>query len=167
MNQEEKALEVVRLYTKEDKTCSQISRELSIQRKNVYLILERFNVSLKEHKKENCKICNKHIANNSKGRTKCGTCSTNIRRYKIKKKAVEYKGGCCKKCNWTGDISGFDFHHLNPNEKDFEINGKNIAGMKWEIVKLELDKCDLLCALCHRLEHSNYKNPIFLNEAEK
>ena len=59
MNQEEKALEVVRLYTQEDKTCSQISRELSIQRKNVYLILERFNVSLKEHKKENCKICNK------------------------------------------------------------------------------------------------------------
>ena len=39
--------------------------------------------------------------------------------------------------------------------------------MKWELVKLELDKCDLLCALCHRLEHSNYKNPIFLNEAEK
>lgn len=167
MNQKERALEVARLYTEENKTCSQISRELNIQRKNVYLILDRLNVSLKEHKQESCKICNRHIADNSKGRTRCGTCNTNIRRYRIKKKAVDYKGGACHKCNWSGDISGFDFHHLNPDEKDFEINAKNVAGMKWDVVKAELDKCELLCALCHRLEHSNYKNTVFLSEAEK
>jgi hypothetical protein len=33
-----------------------------------------------------------------------------------------------------------------------------MANMSWDRVKNELDKCDLLCALCHRLEHSNYSN---------
>lgn len=102
-----------------------------------------------------------------KNRSRCNTCNTNIRRYRIKKKAVEYKGGECIKCKWKGDISAFDFHHKDPSKKDFTLGNRFLAGMKWEYVKKELDKCILLCAICHRIEHSNYKNPDFIKEAEK
>ena len=70
--------------------------------------------------------------------------------------AVDYLGGECKHCGWEGDISGFDFHHRDPNEKEFNPSAKELASISWEKAKKELDKCDLLCALCHRLEHSTY-----------
>jgi len=42
-----------------------------------------------------------------------------------------------------------------------------MANTKWEIVQKELDKCELLCSYCHRLEHSKYTNEKFLIEVEK
>ena len=85
-------------------------------------------------------------------------CSVNIRRYRVKEYAVKYLGGECVKCGWKGDLSGYDLHHRDPKEKDFNSSALNMANMGWDKVKNELDKCDLLCALCHRLEHSNYSN---------
>ena len=45
-----------------------------------------------------------------------------------------------------------DFHHRNPNQKDFSI-GESRPGQKkirnFENLKVELDKCDLLCKNCH------------------
>jgi hypothetical protein len=155
-------LKVINLYQIENKTCTEISQELKIQRKSVYRILKRLNVDLKITETKKCKLCENIIG---PGRNVCGTCTTNIRRYRIKKKAVEYKGCKCNRCSWSGDISGFDFHHSDPTQKEFEISGKIIASMSWEKVKSEIDKCELLCALCHRLEHSNYKNELFLKEA--
>jgi len=167
MDNKKRELEVIDLYTQQNKTCSQISKILSIQRRSVYRILNRLSIPLKEHITTECAICQKHLANNSKGRTRCATCDTNVRRYRIRKKAVDYKGCKCNRCNWTGDISGFDFHHSDPKEKEFEISAKIIASMSWDKVIIELDKCELLCALCHRLEHSGYQNEFFLKEVEK
>lgn len=55
------------------------------------------------------------------------------------------------KCGIVGDPIIFDFHHREPNKKDFNLSksrGRSLAG-----IKHELDKCDLLCAICHRLVH--------------
>lgn len=72
------------------------------------------------------------------------------RRRKLKKMAVEYKGGCCQECGYHKYISVLEFHHRDPNEKDFGISTKTNS---WEIIKNELDKCDMLCANCHRELH--------------
>lgn len=168
MNIKEREKEVIRLYTQELETCTKIAVKLKLERKSVYRILERNKVSLRPPEKKKCSICSKEIlVEKNKNRSRCNTCNTNIRRYRVKKKAVDYKGGKCEKCNWCGNISGFDFHHSNPKEKDFEINGRVIASMKWDDIKKELDKCTLLCAICHRIEHSQYNNELFLKEAEK
>lgn len=76
------------------------------------------------------------------------------RRYKLKDKAVQYKGGKCSSCGYNKYIGALEFHHRVPDNKDFEISNRNIS-KKWEVVKKELDKCDLLCANCHREVHSN------------
>lgn len=32
----------------------------------------------------------------------------------------------------------------------------------WEIIKIELDKCELLCSNCHRIEHSKQDDEKYL-----
>ena len=73
-------------------------------------------------------------------------------RKKLKEKAVEYKGGKCIKCGYNNYIGALEFHHRDPKEKDFSIGQYTYS---WERVKAELDKCDLLCANCHREVHKN------------
>lgn len=46
-----------------------------------------------------------------------------------------------------------EFHHLDPNEKDFNI-GTMIKRLPFEEVKKELDKCAVLCSNCHRKVHA-------------
>ncbi len=71
---------------------------------------------------------------------------------KLKQQCVDYKGGKCQVCGYKNCLAALDFHHLNPNEKDFTVARKkmNIAN---EEMKQELDKCVLICANCHREEH--------------
>lgn len=70
----------------------------------------------------------------------------------LKQKMFEYLGAACQHCGIKEPLCIFDFHHLSPNDKDFTINqGKSLS---FEKIKPELDKCILLCANCHRIEHS-------------
>ena len=89
----------------------------------------------------------------------CSSChdASNIERGRLKKIAlVEYKGGCCERCGYNKNYAAFDFHHINPETKDPAF--RNIRYWSMERAKLELDKCLLLCANCHREEH----NPDFM-----
>lgn len=81
--------------------------------------------------------------------------NASLKRMLVKKKAVEEKGNKCALCGKTYPLQVYDFHHICPSEKDFNIGNKH-ATVKWEIVKKEIDKCLLLCANCHRLIHSGY-----------
>jgi len=63
----------------------------------------------------------------------------------------EYKSTCsCKKC---GDVRSYvlDFHHINPDEKEFDLGDAS----KYSIprLKLELEKCITLCRNCHSEFH--------------
>lgn len=165
MKRNEKEQEIIKLYLA-GKNCTEISKELDVQRKSIYRILKRNNIDLKKPIKSNCTICDKDITNNAVRNSKmCGVCNTKVRRYKIKKQAIDYLGGCCIECGWSGDLSGYDFHHRIPEEKSFNITARVMANKKWEEVKLELDKCDCLCALCHRFKHSDYDNEKLIAEA--
>ena len=73
------------------------------------------------------------------------------RRQAIKIKAVNYKGGKCELCGYKKCIWALDFHHKNPKEKDFSIAQNST--FKWEKIKLELDKCIMICSNCHREKH--------------
>lgn len=68
---------------------------------------------------------------------------------------VEYKGGKCSKCGYNKCIDALEFHHLNPDEKDFSISGIIKSFNK---LKSEVDKCILVCSNCHREIHSVIKN---------
>lgn len=93
--------------------------------------------------------------------------------------AQKLKNGKCSICGFNGCPAALDFHHRNPSEKLFSISA-NLKG-DWELVRTELDKCNLLCSNCHRTLHyydraknynpsikksRNYKNTKRENERE-
>ena len=82
---------------------------------------------------------------------KCETEAVQKRRDKLKIMAIAYKGGKCQVCGYCKCIEALEFHHINPLEKEFTISG---GTRSFESLKLELDKCILLCANCHRELHS-------------
>lgn len=108
------------------------------------------------------KKCKWHLCDNEvigqKNKQYCSTkCKdkqmvTNHRRAQ-KEKAVEYKGGCCQVCGYNKYVGALQFHHLDPNEKDFHL-AEGGATRSWEKVKDELDKCVCLCSNCHAEVHA-------------
>lgn len=94
-------------------------------------------------------------------KTKCCKCSTTAvqkRRDKLKEMAVVHLGGKCIECGYCKSIAALEFHHKDPNEKDFGISAKGYT-RSWERVKKELEKCVLLCANCHREIHAGERLP--------
>lgn len=117
--------------------------------------------------KRYCPNCKKYLVmsefylrrkNNCSGWCKsCVSKDTINRGRKIKLECIEYKGGACKNCGYNKCQAALDFHHRNPKEKDFSICKRYSACKLNDKIKKELDKCDLLCANCHREEHWNNK----------
>ena len=71
-------------------------------------------------------------------------------RKRVKIKLIEYKGGECVECGYNKCTRSLEFHHTDPNEKDFTISGKSWS---FERLKKEVDKCILVCSNCHNEIH--------------
>ena len=74
-----------------------------------------------------------------------------IKRRAIKNLLILYAGGKCKRCGYNNCIRALEFHHLDPEEKDFGIS-KNLTKDMTKLKK-EIDKCILLCSNCHAEVH--------------
>jgi 5-methylcytosine-specific restriction endonuclease McrA len=77
--------------------------------------------------------------------------------------AIEYKGGKCESCGLVPEyLVVLEFHHKDMNEKEFNISKESSLCLDsfQKKVKDELDKCALLCANCHRIEHAKWNEAI-------
>lgn len=59
--------------------------------------------------------------------------------------------GSCKLCG-EDHPAVLDFHHRDPKSKSFEICGSYSTRGRLQILA-EIEKCDLICANCHRKLH--------------
>jgi hypothetical protein len=76
-----------------------------------------------------------------------------IERWRLRKaKAIAYLGGQCFDCGLASHQDLYDFHHRDPKEKKYSWTKLRLRS--WSSVTEELDKCDLLCANCHRMRHA-------------
>ena len=73
-------------------------------------------------------------------------------RIRLKERSVYVMGEKCQCCGYNKCITALEFHHLNPEEKDFSFG--NNTNRSWQNTKEELKKCILVCANCHREIHS-------------
>lgn len=101
---------------------------------------------------------------NLKNNGKCRTCSSehDIQRAReLKQKAISYLGGKCTRCGFIGHFGSYDFHHSDPNDKEFNWN---VARKKsWNNLLPELNKCVLLCRNCHTFIHCKLNEDGSLN----
>ena len=81
---------------------------------------------------------------------------TKKKRKELKTRSIEYKGGCCENCGYSKCIDALEFHHVDATQKDFGIAASGIT-RSWDKMKIELDKCILLCSNCHREIHAELK----------
>lgn len=96
-----------------------------------------------------CKCGKSYLYERGKGlsRTICGSCLTNRQRNWKKEKAVQLLGGKCQLCGYDKCNQALQFHHKNPEKKEFGISG--MYCISWERIEREIKKCILLCANCH------------------
>jgi hypothetical protein len=114
------------------------------------------------------KVCNKCNQNKdivefySRGKSKklqsmCKSCFNTYctERWRQRKiNSIIYKGSECVDCHIKFPNEPyviFDFHHLDPTQKD--VDWSKLRLMSETKIKSELDKCDLLCSNCHRKRH--------------
>lgn len=97
------------------------------------------------------------------GASYCKSCFNEycIKRWTQRKvDAVLYKGGKCIDCGLDNEHpSVYEFHHLDPKEKDYTWTKLRLRSI--DSIKRELDKCAILCANCHRKRHWDYENTRF------
>jgi hypothetical protein len=83
----------------------------------------------------------------------------------IKQQIITYLGGKCLDCNLIDEPAVYDCHHLESAKKDF-----NICAGAWRNyrtfnqLKPELDKCVLLCAVCHRKRHAKERRAVTVKQ---
>ena len=82
-----------------------------------------------------------------------------------KKKIVNtLKLNPCSKCGNSYESCQMDFDHIDPDSKFEWITNLVRGGYSIDILQIELDKCRLLCALCHRRQ-SSHKNKQLVQNA--
>lgn len=72
---------------------------------------------------------------------------------RLKQDAVAFTGGSCSKCGYNKSIAALNFHHRDTTQKEFLVTQKL---RPWSVIVKELQKCDLVCANCHRELHADW-----------
>lgn len=73
-------------------------------------------------------------------------------RARLKQRLVYIMGDKCCLCGYNKCITALEFHHKNPEEKDFSLASN--ANIGFEKACEEIKKCILVCANCHREIHA-------------
>lgn len=110
-----------------------------------------YNLRKSRNKTQNktCPIC-KRLFPYSKNNL-CSSCRTLFQRNRKKEKLIKQLGDKCSRCGYNKCIKALEFHHIDPNNKSFNISGSLHLSM--EILSSEVKKCVLLCSNCHREIH--------------
>lgn len=72
---------------------------------------------------------------------------------KYKDLMIKLKGGMCCVCGYNKCIAALEFHHLESEDKDFNVS-KAYSYSESKLLS-EVEKCQLLCSNCHREVHYN------------
>lgn len=69
------------------------------------------------------------------------------------------KSKCCSDCG-TNDYRVFEFDHIEGNKIN-DVSQLVAEGYSWGVIQNEINKCEIVCANCHRIRtftrHGNYR----------
>jgi hypothetical protein len=106
-------------------------------------------------------LCYRCGATTDTGQTKCSGCIEKTRIYEFNKRKAFYEkvgnyfNNRCYICGLVSfEYHIFDCHHIDPNQKDFQVS--SMSKRKWNLVLNELQKCIYVCSNCHRRVQYGY-----------
>ncbi len=76
---------------------------------------------------------------------------SNFRRRR-KENLVQVKFNKCCICGFNDFQEALEFHHVNPNEKNYQLSSGNCKSLSQDLN--ELHKCALVCSNCHKGIHA-------------
>jgi hypothetical protein len=76
-------------------------------------------------------------------------------RRNTKQRIVDAFNSRCGTCGYDKCVEALELHHLDPKEKEFSFGAIRANPVSWEKIIIEMRKCVLLCANCHREVHNN------------
>ena len=153
---------ILKELTSQGLSTYEIAERMNCSQTNIRYWLKKFNLTTKAL---TCKTCGKKI----EGR-KVLFCSTQCKLLDPKHKQncyikqqgrgkerkltlIKMKGGCCEHCGYSKNNAALQFHHQDPNEKEYSLDMRKLSNSTWEWCLSEAEKCKLLCANCHAEEH--------------
>ena len=77
-------------------------------------------------------------------------------RQKRKLELIKIMGSKCALCGYSKAITALEFHHINPEEKNYQLSSGNCKTIEEDLN--EAKKCILVCANCHREIHEGLIN---------
>jgi predicted nucleic acid-binding Zn ribbon protein len=72
---------------------------------------------------------------------------------KRKLELVERLGGKCAVCGYEKNLAALTFHHIESDEKEYQLDLRSLGNRSAESILSEFEKCQLLCANCHTELH--------------
>lgn len=114
----------------------------------------------------NCIVCNKVLKGRQKKfcSRKCKNKSGNFafqsyiaqqkRGRQRKIELIKLHKGSCQNCDYNKNYAALEFHHVNPEKKDFQLDLRSLSNRNWGVILEEVKKCILLCSNCHSELHN-------------
>lgn len=100
---------------------------------------------------ERCKVNKTKSATKNRLKTNARQ-RENYRRCKAEADEIKSESGCVR-CG-IKDARCLDFHHLEPGTKSWTIGRWQHSCTTPKAIRKEAEKCEVLCANCHRIHHA-------------
>jgi len=156
---------VLENYIKEGFSTYKIAIAENCSQTNVRYWLKKYGLHTRKNQAEACLICNSPLSGNQTKfcSRKCHNQSGNARHqnYECQQKRglkrkldlIGLRGSKCEICGYSKNLAALQFHHLDPNIKESQMDMRKLSNSKWEWCLNELDKCQVLCSNCHAETH--------------
>jgi len=125
---------------------------------------EQFSWKLKgKSRQAHCKSCHsqyrkRHYEDNRRKYLEKATKHRRVTAKVLREKMVKLlQGRCCQTCGFDNIVT-LEFHHRNPDDKLMCVSDMLARNHSWAKILLEIEKCDILCANCHRIETAKQNN---------
>lgn len=131
------------------KTCKVCQKELPIENFSI-------KVSVTGQRSHMCRACFSQYSKEHYRKNKQKYIDKSaLRNGKIKLELLEYitkvKQKPCADCRKCYPSFVMDFDHINPANKTYNISSMVCSGKKLQEIEVEISKCEIVCANCHRI----------------
>jgi hypothetical protein len=109
-----------------------------------------------------CLVCGKQLSGRQKKYCSRSCKNKDLQSYEAQKRRglarkqelIDEAGSCCSICGYRNNLAALVFHHTQPDGKDFKLDMRSLSNRTYQSVRIEIEKCVLLCANCHAEVHN-------------